>query len=101
MKMFPGSLSELYDKARSLIAAPRPAPAPPGHPRHRAAGATAGTCQSGGVPLKTPQEIEQMRPVGRLVADVLTSLREHAKIGMTTWDLDAHAAEMIAAAGAR
>ena len=60
-----------------------------------------GTCQSGGVPLKTPQEIEQMRPVGRLVADVLTSLREHAKIGMTTWDLDAHAAEMIAAAGAR
>jgi type VI secretion system protein ImpA len=28
MKMFPSSLSELYDKARSLISAPRPAPAP-------------------------------------------------------------------------
>ena len=60
-----------------------------------------GTCQSGDVPLKTPEEIEQMRPVGRLVADVLSSLQEFARIGMTTNDLDAHAAEMIAAAGAR
>ena len=51
--------------------------------------------------LKTPEEIEQMRPVGRLVADVLSSLQEFARIGMTTNDLDAHAAEMIAAAGAR
>ena len=51
--------------------------------------------------LKTPEEIEQMRPVGRLVGDVLSSLREAARVGMTTKDLDAHAAEMIAAAGAR
>ena len=51
--------------------------------------------------LKTPEEIEQMRPVGRLVADVLSSLREFARIGMTTNDLDAHAAELIAKAGAR
>ncbi len=58
-------------------------------------------CEAVGVPLKTPEEIDQMRPVGRLVADVLSSLQEFAKIGMTTNDLDAHAAEMIARAGAR
>ncbi|MCC2313441.1 type I methionyl aminopeptidase [Cellulomonas xiejunii] len=51
--------------------------------------------------LKSPAEIEQMRPAGRFVADVLTSLREHARVGMTTNDLDAHAREMIAKAGAR
>lgn len=51
--------------------------------------------------LKTPTEIEQMRPAGRFVAHVLSSLREHAKVGMTTNDLDAHARELIAAAGAR
>ncbi len=50
--------------------------------------------------LKTPEEIEQMRPVGRLVADVLSSLREFARIGMTTRDLDAHTTELIAKAGA-
>lgn len=60
-----------------------------------------GACQGGGVALKSPEEIEQMRPVGRLVADVLSSLREFARIGMTTNDLDAHAAELIATAGAR
>ncbi len=51
--------------------------------------------------LKTPAEIEQMRPVGRFVAEVLSSLREYAKVGMTTKDLDAHAAELIGRAGAR
>lgn len=51
--------------------------------------------------LKTPDEIEQMRPVGRFVAGVLSSLRELARAGMTTEDLDAHAAELIARAGAR
>jgi methionyl aminopeptidase len=53
------------------------------------------------VPLKTPAEIEQMRPIGHFVASVLSSLREYARVGMTTKDLDAHAAELIAAAGAR
>ena len=53
------------------------------------------------ITLKNPGQIEQMRPVGRLVADVLSSLREHARVGMTTKDLDAHAAELIARAGAR
>lgn len=51
--------------------------------------------------LKTPAEIEEMRPAGRFVADVLSSLREHARVGMTTLELDAHAAELIARAGAR
>ena len=60
-----------------------------------------GAWNSGGVALKTPQEIEQMRPVGRLVADVLASLRQFARLGMTTKDLDAHAADLIGRAGAR
>ena len=51
--------------------------------------------------LKSPAEIEQMRPAGRFVAHVLSSLREYAKVGMTTNDLDAHAHELIAQAGAR
>jgi len=42
-----------------------------------------------------------MRPVGAFVASVLSSLREYARVGMTTKDLDAHAAELIARAGAR
>lgn len=56
-----------------------------------------------GVPvgLKSPAQIEQMRPAGRFVASVLSSLRDIARPGMTLLDLDAHAREMIAAAGAR
>ncbi len=51
--------------------------------------------------LKTPAEIEQMRPAGAFVASVLSSLSEFARVGQTTKDLDAHAAELIARAGAR
>ncbi|GAA4622844.1 type I methionyl aminopeptidase [Cellulomonas oligotrophica] len=51
--------------------------------------------------LKTPAEIEQMRPAGRFIASVLTSLREYAQVGMTTNDLDAHAHRLIDEAGAR
>ncbi|MBO9568081.1 MAG: type I methionyl aminopeptidase [Cellulomonas iranensis] len=51
--------------------------------------------------LKTPAEIEQMRPAGRFVAHVLTSLRAYAQVGMTTNDLDAHARGLIEEAGAR
>ena len=50
--------------------------------------------------LKTPAEIDQMRPAGRFVAQVLTSLRSYAQVGMTTQDLDAHAHRMIDEAGA-
>ncbi|QGQ17974.1 type I methionyl aminopeptidase [Cellulomonas sp. JZ18] len=53
------------------------------------------------MPLKTPAQIEEMRPAGRFVAHVLTSLREHARVGMTTKDLDAHAHRLIDEAGAR
>lgn len=42
-----------------------------------------------------------MRPVGRFVASVLTSLQEFAQPGMTLRDLDTHAHDMIKAAGAR
>lgn len=50
--------------------------------------------------LKSAAQIEQMRPVGRFVAGVLSSLRDVARPGMTTADLDAHAHAMIDAAGA-
>lgn len=51
--------------------------------------------------LKSSTEIEQMRPAGRFVASVLTSLRSYAQVGMTTNDLDAHARGLIEQAGAR
>lgn len=50
--------------------------------------------------LKTPAEIDAMRPAGRFVAGVLSSLREVARVGMTLNDLDAHAHRMIDEAGA-
>ncbi|WP_448630722.1 type I methionyl aminopeptidase [Cellulomonas soli] len=50
--------------------------------------------------LKTPAEIDAMRPAGKFVASVLTSLREIARPGMTLKDLDAHAHQMIRDAGA-
>ncbi|AEE47856.1 type I methionyl aminopeptidase [Cellulomonas fimi] len=50
--------------------------------------------------LKTPAQIDQMRPAGRFVAGVLSSLRDVARPGMTLNDLDAHAHRMIDAAGA-
>ena len=43
--------------------------------RAGAAGVGCDPCEGVAVSLKTPAQIEQMRPVGRLVADVLTSLR--------------------------
>ncbi|WP_129339374.1 type I methionyl aminopeptidase [Cellulomonas endophytica] len=51
--------------------------------------------------LKSPAQIEEMRPAGRFVAGVLSSLREVARVGMTLRDLDAHAHRMIDEAGAR
>lgn len=50
--------------------------------------------------LKTSAEIDQMRPAGRFVAGVLSSLRDVARPGMTLADLDAHAHRMIDEAGA-
>ncbi|MGO4257775.1 type I methionyl aminopeptidase [Marmoricola sp. RAF53] len=45
-------------------------------------------------------EIDQMRPAGRFVADVLTALREAAHVGVNLLELDALAARMIAERGA-
>ncbi|KRE38511.1 methionine aminopeptidase [Janibacter sp. Soil728] len=51
------------------------------------------------IELKTPQEIEAMRPAGRLVSDVLQRLTETAKVGTNLLELDALAHDMIRAAG--
>lgn len=52
------------------------------------------------IELRTPTEIEQMRPAGRFVADVLTRLTEAADVGVNLLDLDAIAHEMIRECGA-
>ena len=52
------------------------------------------------IELRTPTEIEQMRPAGRFVAEVLTSLQEAADVGVNLLELDALAHEMIKARGA-
>ncbi len=52
------------------------------------------------IELRTPAEIEQMKPAGRFVADVLTRLREAADVGVNLLDLDALAHEMIRERGA-
>lgn len=50
--------------------------------------------------LKTPAEITAMRPAGRFIAGVLVSLRDHATVGVSLRELDAHAHDLIKAAGA-
>ncbi len=45
-------------------------------------------------------EIEQMRPAGAFVAEVLTTLREKAAVGVNLLELDALVARMIAERGA-
>src|ERR671921_999281 len=52
------------------------------------------------IELRTPSEIEQMRPAGRFVADVLLRLAEAADVGVNLLDLDALAHEMIKDRGA-
>ena len=56
--------------------------------------------QGGAVALKNPAQINQMRPAGKFVAGVLSSLRDVAREGMTLKQLDTHAHQMIDAAGA-
>lgn len=55
--------------------------------------------RGGVIELKTPAEIEAMRPAGRFVASVLTALREAADVGVNLLDLDALAHRMIRDAG--
>ncbi|MFC6706233.1 type I methionyl aminopeptidase [Flexivirga alba] len=52
------------------------------------------------IELKTPAEIEAMRPAGRFVASVLTALRDAADVGVNLLELDALAHKMIRDVGA-
>ncbi|CAN5349664.1 type I methionyl aminopeptidase [soil metagenome] len=52
------------------------------------------------IELRTPAQIEEMRPAGRFVASVITALSEKADVGVNLLELDALAADMIAEAGA-
>ena len=52
------------------------------------------------IELRTPAEIEQMKPAGRFVAEVLTRLAEAADVGVNLLELDALAHEMIEERGA-
>lgn len=52
------------------------------------------------IELRTPQEIEEMRPAGRFVAEVLTACREAAAPGVNLLELDALAHRMIKERGA-
>jgi len=50
--------------------------------------------------LKTPGEIDRMRRSGRIAADVRDRIAAGVRPGVTTLDLDAYAAELIARSGA-
>jgi methionyl aminopeptidase len=54
----------------------------------------------GVIELRTPAEIEQMRPAGRFVASVLEATSKAAAPGVNLLELDALAHDMIRAAGA-
>src|ERR671921_45583 len=52
------------------------------------------------IELRTPLEIEQMRPAGHFVAEVITALAEAADVGVNLLELDALAHDMIRQRGA-
>jgi methionyl aminopeptidase len=52
------------------------------------------------IELRTPTEIEQMRPAGRFVAEVLTRLAKEADVGVNLLELDELAHDMIRERGA-
>ncbi|GAB2861412.1 type I methionyl aminopeptidase [Nocardioides pacificus] len=52
------------------------------------------------IELRTPAQIEEMRPAGRFVAEVLTALSEAADVGVNLLELDALAHQMIRERGA-
>jgi methionyl aminopeptidase len=52
------------------------------------------------IELRTRTEIEQMRPAGRFVSEVLTRLAEFADVGVNLLELDALAHDMIRERGA-
>ncbi|MCC3277635.1 type I methionyl aminopeptidase [Arthrobacter sp. zg-Y40] len=53
------------------------------------------------IEILNPDELARARVTGRLVADILQSLKARTKVGTNLLDIDRWAAEMIAAAGAR
>ena len=52
------------------------------------------------IELRTPAEIEAMRPAGRFVAETLATLREETKVGTNLLAIDRRAHELIHRAGA-
>ncbi len=52
------------------------------------------------IELRTPAEIEQMRPAGRFVAEVLATLRDETTVGTNLLSIDKRAHDMIRRAGA-
>ena len=52
------------------------------------------------IELRTPTQIEEMKPAGRFVADVLLALKDAADVGVNLLELDALAHRMIKDAGA-
>jgi len=52
------------------------------------------------IELRTPTQIEQMKPAGRFVADVITALGEKAAVGVNLLELDELAHQMIKDRGA-
>jgi methionyl aminopeptidase len=56
--------------------------------------------RAGAVTIKRPAEIDTMGSAGAILADILDVLRAEIRPGVTTGDLDAIAARMIADAGA-
>ncbi|ALJ20331.1 type I methionyl aminopeptidase [Microbacterium sp. No. 7] len=52
------------------------------------------------IELRTPAEIEAMRPAGRFVAEVLATLRDETKVGTNLLAIDRRAHDMIRRTGA-
>jgi len=53
------------------------------------------------IELRTPAEIEAMRPAGRFVAEALATLREDTRVGTNLLTIDRRAHELIRRAGAQ
>lgn len=51
--------------------------------------------------IENEQQLEKLRVIGRIVADVLQKMMRHAEPGMTTTELDAFGAELLEREGAR
>jgi methionyl aminopeptidase len=52
------------------------------------------------ITLKSPAEIDAMRPAGRMVAEILSAIRGHARVGMRLIELDEVARDLLREAGA-